>query len=97
MYPKLILAALALCAVTGTGGYHLGYGAAEDDQALRVAEAQRRMIRAAEDASRAEAERLALQAERDALALELEDAARADPDASRPALSAGSVRRLNQR
>lgn len=97
MNAKLILAALALSALTGWQGYRMGVSAEETRQALLLTDAQRRAIERTNDANRAEAERLALQAERDALALELEDLARADPDASRPALSAGSVRRLNSR
>lgn len=63
---------------------------------VRAAKAQQVAYENAERLSRKEAERLALEVERDALALELEDAARADPDASRPALGADSVRRLNR-
>lgn len=95
--PWRILGTLAIGAALFAAGDHLGYGRAEDDQALRVAEAQRRAIEKSNEVNRLEAARLALQRERDQLALDLEDAARADPDASRPALGADSVRRLNQR
>jgi hypothetical protein len=93
----LILAAVALWIATGLQGYRLGYRASETEHALDLADAQASAFEAAERASIKEAERLALEAERDALAQELMSQAYADPDRDRPALSVGSVRRLNSR
>lgn len=90
-----ILAALLIA--TGVQGYRMGVSAEATRAALKLAEAQREAIQAAERATDAEAARLAMQAERDLLAQSLEDAAHADPDASVLALGADSVRRLNRR
>ena len=99
--PYLILAAAALwLATAGVSfyrGYHTGATLAEARHAAEVAKAQAATMKAAEAASRAESERLAAQAEADKLAQELEDAARTDPMAGRPALGVDSVRRLSKR
>jgi hypothetical protein len=75
------------------------FGARYSDgrHAARLLEAQKETMQAAEQASRVEAERLALQAERDELARALEDQAYATPDDGSAALSADRVRRLNLR
>lgn len=89
--------ALALLAAVGSGGFWAGHRIADGKHAaelLRQEEAQRVLV---EQAHRKEQQRLAAMRERDALARRLEEAAYADPDADRPALSAGSVRRLNSR
>jgi len=91
------LALTLVCVALFGSGYIVGGTHAKNRYEARAIAAQRVAYANAERLSRIEAERLALQAERDALSLELEDAARADPDADRPALSADSVRRLNSR
>jgi signal transduction histidine kinase len=95
--PWLISALLVLIGLAGWQGYRMGEAAAEGRHAMQLLEAQRSAQRAADLASRKEAERLALQSERDRLARDLEDLANADSDADRPAIGAGSVSRLNQR
>lgn len=99
--PYLILGVAALyLATAGVSfyrGYHTGATLAEARHTAEVLAAQEATMKAAEAASRAEAERLAAQAEADKLAQELEDAARQDPMASRPALGVDSVRRLSKR
>lgn len=89
-----LAAALVLAALAGWQGYRLGVDRTEARVAAEAEALRQRLARVAEEASRREAARLALEAERDALARDLEDLARADPDAARPALSADSVRRL---
>ncbi len=93
---RLALLAVALIAV-GVQGYRMGSSAEATRTALRLAEAQRAAVQAADTLARAESARLALQAERDHLARTLEDAAHADPDASVVALGVDSVRRLARR
>lgn len=99
--PWLILAATALFAVSNAvsfyRGWHTGATLAAARYAASLAAAQAEIARAAEAASRAETERLAAQAVADRLARELEDEARRDPDAGRPALGVDSVRRLARR
>jgi len=96
--PWLILALAAAFAVSNGvsfyRGWHTGTRLAEARHTAELTAAQAAQARAAEAASRAEAERLAAQAEADRLAQELEDEARRDPDAGRPALGVDSVRRL---
>jgi len=99
--PYLILAVAALwLATAGVSfyqGYHTGATLTEARHAAEVQAAQEATMKAAEAASRAESERLAAQAEADKLAQELEDAARTDPMAGRPALGVDSGRRLSKR
>lgn len=99
--PYAILAIAALFAVSNGvslyRGYHTGVTLTEARHAAEMQAAQSAAMKAAEAASRAEGERLAAQAEADRLAQELEDAARHDPDAGRPALGVDSVRRLARR
>lgn len=95
--PWKIIAGSVVFVLIFLGGFLTGRDYEANQQALRVAEAQRRAIEKTNEANRTEAERLALEQERDRLAEELEDAARQDPDANRPALGIGSVRRLQQR
>jgi hypothetical protein len=93
----ILAAALALSAATGWQGYRLGMDRAEARHAADEADMRRRLAAAAEEAGRREAARLVAERERAALAAELEDLARADPDADRPALPVDSVRRLARR
>lgn len=95
----LFTAALFLVsnAVSAYRGYHTGVMLTKARHTAELAKAQAEAMKAAEAASRAETERLAAQAEADRLAQELEDAARHDPDAARPALGVDSVRRLARR
>lgn len=96
LWPYAFGGALALSALTGWQGYRWGVDRTEARHAAAQEAMRDRLMRLAEDTSRIEAERLALEVERDALARDLEDAARADPDADRPALGPDSVRRLNR-
>jgi hypothetical protein len=93
----ILAAALALSAVTGWQGYRLGTERAEARHLAEQAETRRRLAAATAEANRREAARLAAEAARDAMVQDLEEAARADRDADRPALSADSVRRLSAR
>lgn len=97
MNPWLISALLASIGLAGWQGYRMGEAAAEGRHAVALLEAQQDALRAADLASRKEAERLLLQAERDRLARDLEDLANADSDADRRAIGADSVSRLNRR
>lgn len=96
MRPWLILAALVAMSVAAGIGYRTGRDACQTAHALALAAAREAAIRAAEAASRIEADRLAAEAERDALAMELEDAARKDPGAGSCGLGADSLRRLGR-
>lgn len=91
----LLSATLAAIGLAGWQGYRMGEAAAEGRHAAALLEAQRQAQRAADLASRIEAERLAMQAERDRLARDLEDRAHADPSGG--GLPAGRVERLRQR
>ena len=99
--PTVILGAalilVAAYAVVDTRAYHRGQADCEGRHAAALARAQADAIRAADMASRKEADRLAAEDEALRLARELEDAAHADPDADRPCLSADSVRRIDLR
>jgi hypothetical protein len=89
-----------IMAMTG-GTYGLGrlHGSQASDARYRAEQArlQAVLFETAERLSLIEAERLAAEAEVQELGRKLEDAARDDPEANRPALSADSVRRLNRR
>ena len=86
---------VALACAYGWGRYDGGRMAhAAHAQAAQAAMAQ--TMRAAELASRKEAERLALEAELTALAQTLEDEAHADPVRVPECLSVDRVRRLNR-
>jgi len=91
------IAVLAVLAVVFGAGWHYGAASEEAQQAAERARIERRLATVADDASEAEAARLAAERDRDILAEELENAARADPDANRPALGIDSVRRLDRR
>jgi anti-sigma factor RsiW len=89
--------AVAVLALSHTAVFWQGWRQRGAVEAARVAEiiAERR-VQAARIAGLAEA--LATeQAARVALAVQMEEAARADPDADRPALGPDSVRRLSRR
>jgi hypothetical protein len=96
---RLQLAAigLALLAASHSAAFWQGWRQRGAVEAARVAQitAERR-VQAARIAGLAEA-LAAEQAARAALAAEMEEAARADPDADRPALGPDSVRRLSRR
>mgnify|MGYP001160573883 CR=1 FL=1 len=98
--PWAILALLATLAggagYIGVRSYNTGYAKSEAEHAAALEKARAEQARAAEAASRKEEERLALEREIDVLQRELEDAARSDPGADRPALGADSVSRLNR-
>jgi signal transduction histidine kinase len=93
-WPALV--ALALIAGAWGHGRHTGVAACEAAHARAMDAARDAAMRAAELASRKEAERLAAEAERDAMARDLEDQANADP-ATGDCLSVDRVRRLNLR
>ena len=76
--------------------YSVGYSAGKAGMVEDLRKQQDAILRAAEAASRKEAERLAVERERDALAMELENAAYADPSSGQ-CLSVGRVQRLNAR
>lgn len=91
---------LALCAGAAClfgFGWHHGAQSAEARHSAALMAAQARAIHSADRLRLVEAARLDAVRRADALSLELEDAADADPDADRPALSLDSVRRLNSR
>jgi hypothetical protein len=95
--PWLLLALSATLVAAFAFGWTKGAQNADARQAALLGAARAEAFDNAERLSRLEADRLELQRERDALAQTLEEAAYADPDADRPALSADSVRRLNAR
>lgn len=99
--PYRILALVAILvlsnAVTAYRFYHTGYAIAEARHTAALVKAQAATAKAAEAASRAESERLAVQATADKLAQELEDEARKDPFANRIGLGVDGVRRLARR
>lgn len=78
-------------------GQRLGYAKAQAENAIVLREAQADAVRAAELASRKEAERLAAETARANLALQLEDAARAESISNPVCLPVSRVLRLNQR
>lgn len=77
--------------------YSAGYAACQAERADALEKARSDAARAAELASRREAERLAAEARGALLAAELEDLANAEPVAAPDCLSADRVRRLNLR
>ena len=102
MTPRLLISAIAFVAFVAllSGAYAKGRA---DGRALeagayaaQLAEAQARTMRAAEQASRAEADRLEMEAQRDALARDLEDQAYADKDET-GGLPRNRVGRLRQK
>lgn len=95
--PYLVAGALALSGGAYFFGRHHGAEAVRAELQERLIEAQRRAIRNAELASRIEADRLTLTRELAEAAAQLEEMANDDPDASRLAIGADSVSRLNQR
>lgn len=85
MSPKIIAIGAIIAGVLAAlwavdhRGYTRGAATTEAAYAAKFADAQKRMIAAAERASRAETERLAAEAEADKIAKELEDEALRDP------------------
>lgn len=98
MIPRSWMIAGAAVAIIAAGvvGYRQGYGMAEARMLRALQAEQAAVAKAAEIASRKEAERLAAEQERDALALALEDAANAEP-ATGTCLPVSRVLRLRQR
>lgn len=94
--PWAILALLAALAGAGGYGYRAGGAACENRHLAELNRAREAAAKAAEIASRREADRLAAEAERDALARELEDEARNDPGAGSCGIGAAGVMRLNR-
>lgn len=96
--PRAWMIAGAAVAVFAAGaiGYRQGYGMAEARMFRALQAEQAAVAKAAEVASRKEAQRLAAEQERDALALALEDAANAEP-ATGVCLPVSRVLRLQQR
>lgn len=86
--PWLILAALALAALTGWQGYRMGYSASENVQ-------RQKLLDQIEAGQKLEDARRVIAQERDRLARELEGAAYADPVVVKRCLGAGRVQRLN--
>lgn len=95
-----LLAAIAAPLILGGVWLHGDSNGAGRERAAHEARTAALVAARAADARRVMvlAEKLAeVQAERDEAAKELENAARADPDAGRIALPAGSVRRIDSR
>lgn len=91
------LAVLLLAGFAGRAAYRAGYHACQVEQAAALEDARAKAARAAELASRKEADRLAAAAQAALLAQEMEDMANADPVGAPECLSADRVRRLNRR
>ena len=89
--------AASLTGVVYVFGYRTGRNQTQGQYERRIASERERLARTAEIASRTVAARLVLEADRNRLAMKLEDAARTDPDAGRPALGVDSVHRLARR
>lgn len=95
-YGIALAALVAAFVAVGWKAYRAGDTAATARYERALAAAREAAMRAAEEASRREAGRLAAERQRDELQRDLEDAARNDVNAARPALSIDSVRRLNR-
>ncbi len=92
----LIISAMAIAAAF-LYGRHVGSTAAEARHAIEIAAAQGAAVRAADLASRKEADRLAAETARSNLALQLEDLAREEPVSNPVCLPLPRVLRLNGR
>lgn len=93
-----ILGAVAgLIIAAGVWGYVKGFDAAQDRMLRDLAREQQAVMKAAELASRKEAERLVAEQERDALAQTLEDAAYAEAVSADQCLPLSRVLRIKQR
>lgn len=93
-----VLGAVAgLIVAAGVWGYVKGFDAAQGRMFRDLQREQQAVMRAAELASRKEAERLAAEQERAALAQTLEDLANAEPVSSGACLPVSRVLRLQQR
>jgi hypothetical protein len=95
--PWLLASGLALLGLAFAFGWVTGRDQANGRNAAALAAQQRETMKAAELASRKEADRLFLAAELDRQALSMEDQANADPDDGSCPLAAGRVLRLRQR
>ena len=93
----VLIVSLAVAAAAFFYGQPLGYAKATATQAIVIQKAQADAVRAAELASRKEAERLAAETARATLAIQLEDAARAESVSNPICLPVSRVLRLNQR
>jgi hypothetical protein len=98
MIPRAWMISAAAVAILASGaiGYRQGYGMAEARMLRALQEEQQAVAKAAEIASRKEAERLAAEQERDALAQALEDQAYAEA-VTGTCLPLSRVLRLRQR
>lgn len=98
-YVLIVAAALAVVAYVDRVAYNRGYDTAVSDAAAAAAAERERQAeanrRAWERAMRDIDELTRQKEEADALIARLRDEGRQDPDAGRPALSAGSVRRVD--
>lgn len=97
LFLALVLLLVGSNAVTGWRFYRTGSAMADARHVAAIAEAQAATMRAAEEASRNEAARLAAEAEADAKAKALEDLAYADPVRSDCGIGIDRVRRLQSR
>ena len=93
----VLIGAVAIAIGAFFYGQRLGYAKAQAEQAVAVQKAQAEAVRAADLASRKEAQRLAAETARANLAIQLEDAARAEPPTATACFPASRVLRLNQR
>ena len=98
MIPRACIIGTAAVAILAAGvvGYRQGYGMAEARMLRALQQEQLAVAKAAEVASRKEAERLAAEQERAAAVAELEALAYAEP-VTGPCLPVSRVLRLNQR
>lgn len=94
--PVRALIAIGAIAAWSLWLYSAGYSAGKAGMVEALRKEQSAVLRAAEAASRKEAERLAAEQERDALAQALEDQAYAEP-VTGTCLPVSRVLRLNQR
>lgn len=94
---RWIAVTLSLAVAAFFYGRHVGVVATEAQYLLTVQKAQQEAIKAAELASRKEADRLAAETARANLVLQLEDLARAEPPAPAACLPLPRVLRLNSR
>ncbi len=95
-YWKPVLAMILAVAIW-CHGHRTGTAWCEARHQAELAAAQKAQMRAAEEASRAEAARLEAEAERDRRNKELEDAAYAEPHSAACGLPASRVLRLRDR
>ncbi len=93
----ILIGAILLALSAFFYGQRLGYAKAQAEHVVAIQKAQADAVRAADLASRKEADRLAAETARANLALQLEDAAREEPASVAACLPVSRVLRLNQR